>query len=237
MAEVRAPIVPSRIYRYRSLTRSPTALDEEIDSIENNYLYCPEFTRMNDPMEGFFRPSRLLRGEANYKKIVREITNTKSRIGIACFSETYESALMWSHYAGNYTGICVAYSTADLLKGLPDEASLVRLAYIDKPPLLLPSHALDAGNAAIRILSQKQYNWAYEREWRVLASVGPVHYRRKHAIRDIFFGSRIDSHHKTQVLTAIRGRSIRAYLMEINGYEHYWEEIDVMPKIKKTKTT
>jgi CO/xanthine dehydrogenase Mo-binding subunit len=114
--------------------------------------------------------------------------------------------------------------------------TLVRLAYIDKPPLLLPSHARDAGNAAIRVLSQKQHNWAYEREWRVLGSVGRVHYRRKHAIRDIFFGSRIDPHCKAQVLSAIRGMSIKAYLMEIDGYEHFWEEIDAPPKAKRTKT-
>ena len=75
MAEVRAPIVPSRIYRYRSLTRSPTALDEEIDSIENNYLYCPEFTRMNDPMEGFFDPA----GFSGAKPITRK-SSARSRI-------------------------------------------------------------------------------------------------------------------------------------------------------------
>jgi hypothetical protein len=236
MANVRAPIVPSLLYRYRSLTRSGTGLAEEIDSIKRKYLYCSEFSRMNDPMEGFFRPSRLLKGEADYRKIVRDITDTKSTVGIACFSETYDSILMWSHYAGNYSGICIGYSTRVLLKGLPDDASLVRLAYIDEPPLLVSSHVSDAGDAAIRILSQKQYNWAYEREWRVLGNIGAVYYGRKEAIREISLGSRVDPDHKAQVLSAIRGTSIKAYMMEIDGYGHSWEEIDVLRKAKKIKT-
>ena len=55
MAQVRAPIVPSLLYRYRSLIRSPTALEEETASIRDNYVYCAKFSSMNDPMEGFFR--------------------------------------------------------------------------------------------------------------------------------------------------------------------------------------
>jgi len=190
---------------------------------------------MNDPMEGFFRPSRILRGKSDYKKIVRDITKAKSEIGIACFSETYENILMWAHYAGNYAGMCFAYSPSDLLDGLPDDASLVRLAYVDAPPQLLKSHATDAGDAAVRVLSQKQYNWAYEREWRVLGGTGPMSYGHKQAIRSIFFGSRIKTNHKAQVLLAIRGTTIKAYMMEISGYEHSWEPIDDSPKGPKAK--
>jgi hypothetical protein len=119
MAEVQRPIVPSRLYRYRSLTRSADAVQQEINSILKKYLYCSEFTRMNDPMEGFYRPSKILRGKSDYKGIVRQITDSKSGVGIACFTETYEDVLMWTHYAGNYTGMCLSYSTKELLVGLP----------------------------------------------------------------------------------------------------------------------
>src|SRR5689334_11848304 len=130
MAEVQRPIVPNRLYRYRSLTRSDDAVDQEIESILEHYLFCSSFTRMNDPMEGFYRPSKALTGKSDYKDIIRDITNRKSSIGIACFSETYENVLMWAHYAGNYTGMCLAYSASDLLAGLPAHVSLVKLAYV-----------------------------------------------------------------------------------------------------------
>jgi Protein of unknown function (DUF2971) len=226
-AQVRPPIVPSRLYRYRSLTRSSTAVEEEITSISEHYLYCAKYTSMNDPMEGFFRPGKKLRGKRDYKQVVRVITDAKIDTGFACFSETYDNVLMWARYAGNYTGICLAYSTAILLGGLPDDVSLVRLAYVDEPPQLLAVHASDPGNAAIRVLSQKQHNWAYEREWRVFGSAGRVHYGHNQAITRVFFGSRIDSDHKSRLLSTIRGTSIEAYMMEIDGYLHSWESIAV----------
>lgn len=180
---------------------------------------------MNDPMEGFFRAGKKLRGKSGYTRIVRDITNAKINAGFACFSETYDNVLMWAHYAGNYRGICLEYSTKILLEGLPSGVCLVRLAYLDEPPQLLATHASDAGNAAIRVLSQKQHNWAYEREWRVFGSAGRVNYGRDQAITRVFFGSCIDLEHKKQLLSAIRGTSIEAQMMEIDGYKHSWKSI------------
>lgn len=222
MAEVHKPIVPGRLYRYRSLTRDENALDQEIDSILEKYLFCSAFTQMNDPMEGFYRPSSVLSGKSDYKDIVGEITDRKSNIGISCFSETHENVLMWAHYAGNYTGMCLAYSTNDLIAGLPNHVSLVRLAYVDEPPLIYPSHVRNTSNAAARILSQKKYNWAYEREWRVFGPVGQVSIGRRQAIKAIYFGSRVNLRHRQRVLTRIQRTGIRAYMMEIDGYDHSW---------------
>ena len=226
MAEVQAPIVPTRLYRYRSLTRSDFALDEEINSIQQGYLFCSDFSRMNHPMEGFYRPSRILQGQTNSKIIIRNITDSKSGIGIACLSETYDNTLMWAHYAGNYTGVCFGYSAKKLLKGLPGSAALVRLSYVDEPPLTYPSHTKDAASAARRILSQKQYNWFYEREWRSLLRLEfilwPPESSQSHTLlapnRSKASGER---------LNAIRGKDIKAYKMEVDGYDRSWKEVKI----------
>jgi hypothetical protein len=211
------------------------AVQQEIDSILKKYLFCSSFTRMNDPMEGFYRPSKVLSGKSDYKDIVREITDIKSNVGIACFTETYEDVLMWTHYAGNYTGICLAYSTKELLAGLPNHISLVRLAYVDEPPLINPSQITNVGNAATRILSQKKYNWAYEREWRILGSVGPVEIGRTQAIKAVYFGSRVELQHRQKILSRIQGTGIKAYMMEVEGYDHTWEPINAAAKPKRKK--
>jgi Protein of unknown function (DUF2971) len=234
MAEVQLPIVPGRLYRYRSLIRSDAAVDEEINSILTKCLYCSDFTRMNDPMEGFYRPSNLLQGESDYEIIVRQIADSKSGVGIACFTETHEDVLMWTHYAGNYTGICISYSTKELLEGLPKHVNLVRLAYVDEPPLIGPSHVSNAGTAAIRILSQKKYNWAHEREWRVLGPVGEVSIGRAQAVKSIFFGSRVSPRHRQKILAKVQGTAIKAYMMDVDGYGHTWEPVN---KAARTKTT
>jgi Protein of unknown function (DUF2971) len=233
MAEVQPPIVPGHLYRYRSLIRSEDAVQEEINSILKKYLYCSEFTRMNDPMEGFYRPSTLLRGKSNYKDIVRQIADSKSGVGIACFTETYEDVLMWTHYAGNYTGMCILYSTKQLLGGLPEDVNLVRLAYVDEPPLIATGHVSNAHNTAIRILSQKKYNWAHEREWRVLGPVGKVRIGGTQAVKSIFFGSRVNLDHRKQILAKLQGTTIKAYMMDVDGYDHTWEPINTAARTKK----
>ena len=233
MAQVQLPIMPGRLYRYRSLTRSADTVQQEINSILQKYIYCANFTRMNDPMEGFYQPSKVLRGKPNYKEIVRKITDLKSNIGIACFTETYEDVLMWTHYAGNYSGMCLSYSTIELQKGLPSEVNLVRVGYVDEPPLIYPSRAINPNEAAISILSQKKYNWAYEREWRILGSVGHVKIQRFQAVKAIYFGSRADPQHRQEILTKIQDTKIRAYMMDVDGYSHAWEPINAAAKETK----
>lgn len=129
---------------------------------------------------------------------------------------------MWTHYADNYSGICISYYAKRLLRGLPNDVNLVRLAYVDKPPLIATGHARDAHDAAIRILSQKKYNWAYEREWRVLGPVGRVNISGIGAVKAIYFGSRVKADHVQKILVAIEGTTIKAYEMSINGYDHTW---------------
>jgi hypothetical protein len=75
--------------------------------------------------------------------------------------------------------------------------------------------------------------WTYEREWRVIGDVGPITYDRPHAIRRIFFGSRIKADHKAQILSAIEGTKIEVYMMEIEGWLHYWDEVSVKSKPRK----
>lgn len=110
-ADLELPILPTRLYRYRSLSRSGTAMAEELSSIRDGYLYCADFSMMNDPMEGLFTSSSLLRRHPDYRVIADDIKSQKLDFGIACFSESHENMLMWAHYAGNFSGICIEYST------------------------------------------------------------------------------------------------------------------------------
>jgi hypothetical protein len=208
------------------LTRTPQALNEEIAAIKQNYLYCSPFDRMNDPMEGYFRPTSALRGDDDFKKSIQRIVGVKTSIGIACFSETRDDLLMWTHYAGNHSGICVAYSTKRLVDGLAEQVSLVRLGYGDAPPLVSSGEALNAERAARKILSQKKQNWSYEREWRVLGPTGQVHINGKQAVTDLYFGSRVSLAHRQKILSRLQRTGIKAYAMKVNEYNHEWEPVN-----------
>jgi hypothetical protein len=235
MAQIERPVLPTRLYRYRSLTRDENSLHEEIDAIRENYLWCSDFTRMNDPMEGFYRPSSRLKDKGNYNRILKQITSMKTNVGMACFSDTKENVLMWTHYAGNHTGICLAYSTRRLIDGLPSYVSLVRLAYGDDPPLLSTGDARNAETAARKILSQKKYNWAYEREWRVLGPKGRVDIGSENAVTDLYFGARIDLKHRQKMLSKLQGTGIKAHIMQVDGYEHTWVPANAAAKSRRSE--
>lgn len=230
MARVEIPELPLRLYRYRSLIRSDDALSEEIDAVKKRYLYCSTFDRMNDPMEGYFRPTSAFKGHTDYKNTLQRIVGLKTSIGVACFSETRDDLLMWTHYAGNHSGVCIAYSTKRLIDGLSETVSLVRLGYGDAPPLVSSNEALNAERAARKILSQKKLNWAYEREWRVLGPVGAVPINGQQAVTDIYFGSRVSLVHRQKFLSKLQGTNIKAYSMQVDEYDHDWEPVNAAAK-------
>lgn len=45
----------------------------------------------------------------NLKNYIKEEVNKHFDVGISCFSEGWQSILMWGHYACNHTGFCLEY--------------------------------------------------------------------------------------------------------------------------------
>jgi hypothetical protein len=90
---------------------------------------------------------------------------------------------------------------------------------VDGIPEVSQDTARNSGDAAVYILSQKKSNWAYEREWRVLANREKVSGRRQ-PVTAIYFGLRIATEHRHRILTRLNGTGIRAYAMQVNGYDH-----------------
>src|ERR1700728_66067 len=124
VAQIELPHLPIRLYRYRSLKGGQDIVEREIATITESYLWCSDFTRLNDPMEGFNTPSSVLWNGRKARIIKQNILDSKSTIGIASFAESYENELMWTHYADEYRGVCIAYITDFLQRGLHDGTSL-----------------------------------------------------------------------------------------------------------------
>jgi Protein of unknown function (DUF2971) len=213
MATVKSYVQPERLYRYRPIAD----LDREISAIADGYLYCAAYTDLNDPMEGLFSSSELLRKSENYRRIKSAITENKANIGMCSFSEVHDHELMWAHYAERFAGICIAYSLSKLLKSLPEDVSFVRMYYNEKVPKVSrtdhgPSHL------AKTILSYKNYKWLYEREWRMFAPLGRAHYHKTACVTRVYFGSRIDLEKKAQIKRAMEDLRIATREMNIGQY-------------------
>jgi hypothetical protein len=83
VAEIEPPHLPIHLYRYRSLKGGKDIVEREIATITENYLWCSEFTKLNDPMEEFYKPSNVLVNGRNANIIKQNILDSKSNIGIA----------------------------------------------------------------------------------------------------------------------------------------------------------
>lgn len=78
-------------------------------------------------------PTRLLARRGSYDAILNAINTGQTTIGIASLSDTNQNELMWTHYVSNSTGICIEFRPRGFIASLPDDASVVRMSYDDKP--------------------------------------------------------------------------------------------------------
>ena len=90
----------------------------------------------------------------------------------ACFSETYDNILMWSHYAKYNKGFCVEYDTS---KCKEITKKLYPILYISEPifcPNLMNDYADGKADISISqtIFSTMKFeDWQYEKEWRIFS--------------------------------------------------------------------
>lgn len=215
MAHVRTYSTPTYLYRYRTITDH--TIERELAAISDGYIYCPRFSDMNDPMEGAHRFSigSILRGP---RETQEDVAVAREQLGTASLSEVHDHEPMWAHYAGNFSGICIMFSTKKLLKTLDDEIDLIRMAYSEKPPRLMRNRTSVIEKAKLT-LATKTVRWSSEREWRVIApAVGRADYQDAGVAMRIYLGSRIVPAHEQQIRREMRKLKIPVAKMKIDKY-------------------
>ena len=96
--------------------------------------------------------------------------NLRGQMGVACLSESYNSLLMWAHYANNHCGICVEYELLEINKQLG--YSPVPIVYSNERAcfrnLNSGFYEKDAVKLFFEAITSKSIEWSYEREWRIV---------------------------------------------------------------------
>jgi hypothetical protein len=80
---------------------------------------------------------------------------------IYCLSEVCDSPLMWAHYTGSHTGICLEFDA--LAAPFTRQTGAAKVIYRKTYP------SVDITGAGYALLITKSDVWAYEREWRIVA--------------------------------------------------------------------
>lgn len=138
--------------------------------------------------------------------VYREMQIWYSR-GVCCFSTTYTSPLLWSHYGQQHQGICIGYGTNRLPEPKPQKVVYGGNRAIKTSTLCeaFISLNLDALSEVDRdVLLRKASGWKYEAEWRLISNQGVQ--ESPMLMTDITFGLRCDRSVMHTVVNALLNR-------------------------------
>ena len=127
-------------------------------SLSKRHLKISQLSDLNDPFE-------LLGANLSNKNLRRPFGNWKQHLdtkyGLMCFSEGWQSPLLWSHYGDRHRGIALGFD-------IPDNKA-IPVRYVDER-IAVAGSALDEAMVT-RFLSTKFDGWSYEKEIRVFANL------------------------------------------------------------------
>lgn len=146
-----------RAYKFRSTQ----GIEFTLDILLNHRLYCADWRNLNDPMEGMFAYSAT-KNNPFIKKVVKGISNAKTKYRVCSLSSSFQSHLLWSHYAGGFDGLAIEVD-------LPEHNQNIKpLEYRGVFAFLNMDEVKNEDDAARKILLSKYNEWEYEKEIRIL---------------------------------------------------------------------
>lgn len=163
--------------------RSSSQIEFALDILWNRRLYCTDWRRLNDPMEGIFSYSTKA-DEPYVQRLVKGIGEAKSKYKVCSLSADFQSHLLWSHYAGGFDGLAIEVD-------LPNHDDRIRtIEYRGVFAFLDMDQVRDEDEAAQRILFSKYQEWSYEKEIRILST--DEWYELARPIRRVIAGHRMN---------------------------------------------
>ena len=99
--------------------------------------------------------------------VMMSVAQSKRITGLLCFSRNWDNLLLWSHYAGSHTGLCLGFDIPD---DSPGGGFDMDVCY--QPNLLRIRDAKDINFDLVnRMLRTKHESWSYEQEVRMFVGI------------------------------------------------------------------
>lgn len=185
--------------------------------------------------------------EKNIPKLKEALSEVVRHSTVFCVSEVPDNLLMWSHYADAHRGAVIEFETVPELdtflcgafpvtysEKLPEYASIEELI-----GSMLGQTEIDSMMLLRKLVSTKSADWAYEREWRVVAphprdTTGglpyeeiPIHSAEVVGIR---LGCRIDQADAEELVSISRNNYERAEVLQARqSAENYALDFEPVP--------
>ncbi len=119
--------------------------------------------------------------------IVASTLEVIKNIGVFCLSEVNTNITMWSHYAGNHTGLCLGFL-------LSEEVSVEKVSYVSEALKVNFSELFDdePTDNEYKWIFSKHHDWRNEEEWRIVVEQGNQLLPLPGQIKTVTFGLRMD---------------------------------------------
>lgn len=144
----------------------------------------------------------------------------KDKVYVSCFSETFESILMWSHYANKHTGYCIEYDFTQLDYKSEVSRMLYPIKYCNKlfnaTDYMLPEFMNGITNEFFVICAtiSKSLEWKYENEWRLVLFDPFEQTIEVPTPKTIYLGTNISSENKERMCELADSKKIPIYHMK-----------------------
>lgn len=168
--------------------------------------------------------------DLNSRNILKELDNS---IGILCLSETYNSLLMWSHYADEYKGAIVTFNKDhDFFNGP------IEIQYRDsRPKKDISAYIGDGEPIPISELCVKPKDWQYESEIRIIRSLSdckkvsdsdnyPIYVMDipMECIKSITLGERTPINHQREIFDLVKETNISLFLAAVANWNYQFRD-------------
>jgi len=147
------------------------------------------------------------------KNGVQMLKEIKDALGVTCFSEEYDNALMWSHYADKHRGVCIGIKL-----GSTESYNIMPVNYVEEMPKLNFYKHMNPDLHLIYLwLYYKLHIWAYEKEVRAICP--NIHMHCKNAQRLIEFPKEDITEIYIGLKSSENAASEIELLLQNNGYD------------------
>lgn len=219
-----------KVYKYRAYTK------RNIKALKNNQLYAASIASLNDIQEAKYLIDNqqfnlidaiLPNSKHKPTKILNSFIETAKDFGIFSLSKTYNSNLLWAHYANSHNGFCIEYDI-EMLKQYPLKTeAFLDVLYEKNIPIVNIKDFTDEKILVQKLFATKSIDWQYEEEFRIITGRQGFYSHYSMAIKSIYFGYKINERSIKLIMRLLRGRKIKYYKMIHNKTKYELEKIEI----------
>lgn len=154
----------------------------------------------------------------DYVKSLSELS--QSTAYVACFTETHDNILMWSHYAQNHEGICIEYDFSRLEYTSRTIQTLSPVKYTNKL-FDINDYSNRTPIDKIQLAALSKFDcWEYENEWRLISFIKEEQRFQLIKPTAVIFGTKTSKENRESISKICEERGIPTKQAELSRTEY-----------------